>query len=204
MALTLLETAMLIANIIFLIIAIFLFVRLRKIGKKGEPEKKQQSEPADIKNITPSEFKPEKFEIKSQDIAPPEKPMAIAPEIQEKTGLKLEDELPEVKEKTAKKESKKKKAAKKVLEEVIEQAIKKETGAPSEKIPIPETKEEPEKKESKKKKPAKKEPEKVVEIKEESKAIPRKKAGQKEKALPHGEIAAKAEKKPSKKKIEKK
>ncbi len=201
MALT--EIILAIANVVFIIIAIFLFVRLRKIGKKGEPEKKQ---PEEIKTITPSEFKPEKFEIKSQDIVPPEKPAAIAPDIGAiKTELKLEDELPEVKEKTAKKESKKKKAAKKVLEEVIEQAIKKETGAPSEEILIPETKEEkPEKKESQKKKPAKKEPEKVVEIKGESKAIPRKKASQKEKALPQEEKAAKAEKKPSKKKIEKK
>ena len=183
-----------------------MIIRRRKTEKRSEPERQRQSEPEDFANFAPAKFEPDRFEIKAQDIAPPEKPAAIAPDIGAgKTEIKPEDELPEAMEKTAKKEIKKKKVAKKALEEAIEQAIKEETGAPSVKITISETEEaKPVKKGSKKKKPAKKEPEKVVEIKEESKAMPRKKTGQQEKALPQKEKAAKAEKKPSKKKIEKK
>ncbi len=145
-----------IANVVFIIIAIFLFMRLRKLRKECEPEKKQQ-ESAGTMDITPAEPKPESSGMKPQDITPPEKPMASAPDIgAEITQLKLEDELPEIKEMPVKRESKKKQAAKKIPEE---QAIKKEAGAPSEKIPTPETEEvKLEKKEVKRKKPSKKRP----------------------------------------------
>jgi hypothetical protein len=172
MALTLLETVMLIANVVFIIIAIFLFVRLRKMGKKVGTENKQQSELAGITDIAPEEFKPERFELKVQDIEHPEKTTATASDIfaeskigvQEKTELKLEDEPLEVKEKPGKKESKRRKTAKKEPEEAVAPAIKEEV--PSEKISVPEKtelkleeilpgeEEKPEKKASKKKKKA--------------------------------------------------
>lgn len=170
------EIILAIANVIFIIIAIFLFVRLRKMGKKVGTEKKQQSELAGITDITPEEFKPERFEPKVQDIAQPEKTTATASDIfaeseigvQEKTELKLEDVFPEVKEKPRKKESKRRKTAKKEPEEAVATAIKEVRGAPSEKISVPEKtelkleeilpveEEKPEKKERKKKRPAKK------------------------------------------------
>lgn len=152
MELTSIETILAIANVIFVIIAIFLFVRLRKTCKKGDTEAKQLPELADVTNITPDDFKPEIFGIRKQDIAPSEKPVETVSKVkigqEEKTALALEDELPEVEEKPVKKESKKKKAAKKILEEVIEEAIVKETGVQ------PEKEEKPEKKESMKKKAA--------------------------------------------------
>lgn len=118
---TLTETILAIANVVFIIIAIFLFVRLRKMGKKVGTENKQQSELADITGITPEEFKPERFELKVQDIAQPEKTTATASDIfaeseigvQEKTELKLEEILPGEEEKPEKKERKKKRPAKK-------------------------------------------------------------------------------------------
>ncbi|MFZ2410022.1 MAG: hypothetical protein WAW23_00460, partial [Candidatus Methanoperedens sp.] len=170
MELTSMETILAIANVIFVIIAILLFVRLRKTGKKGDTESKQLPEVADVTNITPDDFKSDIFGIQKQDIAPSEKPVKAVSKVkigqEEKTALVLEDELPEVEEKPAKKESKKKKAAKKILEEVIEEAIVKETGVRPEKAPTPEKEEKPEKKESIKKKPVKKEPEKADAIKE--------------------------------------
>ncbi len=126
MALT--ETIILaIANVILIIIAIFLFIRLRKLGKKGEPEIKQQPEP-EITTIPlqAAELKSEKLETKP-DVAPVAN---IGAETKigshEKAQLKLEDELPEIEEMPGKKASKKKKAAKKVPEEVIEKAVKEE------------------------------------------------------------------------------
>ncbi|MDP2844851.1 MAG: hypothetical protein Q8N79_02100, partial [Candidatus Methanoperedens sp.] len=111
------EIILAIANVVFIIIAIFLFVRLRKTGKKCDTETKQQPELADVTNITQDDFKPEMFGIRKQDIAPSEKPVEAVSKVKigrkEKTSLVLEDELSEVEEKPAKKESKKKKAAKK-------------------------------------------------------------------------------------------
>lgn len=171
MELTSTETILAIANVIFVIIAIFLFVRLRKNGK-SDTEKKQLLEMADISNITQDEFKPEMFGIQKQDIAPFGKPSEAVSDVktgrEEKNAFALEDELPEVEEKPEKKESKKKKAAKKILEEFIGEAIVKETGVQ------PEKEEKPEKKERKKKKPAKKEPEKTDAIKEKTVAPPEK------------------------------
>jgi hypothetical protein len=169
------EIILAIANVVFIIIAIFLFVRLRKMGKKVGTEKKQQSELAGITDITPEEFKPERFELKVQDIAQPEKTTATASDIfaeskigvQEKTEFKLEDVFPEVKEKPRKKESKRRKTAKKEPGEVVAPSIK-EVVVPSENITVPEKselkledilsrkEEKPEKKERKKKRPAKK------------------------------------------------
>ncbi len=176
MALTSAETILAILNVIFVIIAIFLFVRLRKTGKKDDTEIKQLPELESVTDITPNDFKSDIFGIKKQDIAPSEKPVEAVSKVKigqkEKTALALEDELPEVEEKPAKKESKKKKSSKKLLDEVIEKAIIKETGAPPEKILIPEKEEKPEIKESKKKKPAKKEPEKEAAIKEKAGSPP--------------------------------
>ena len=166
MELTSTETILAIANVIFVIIAIFLFVRLRKSGNKNNTGKKQVPELADIANISPGELKPEMFGLKKEDIASLGKPSEAVANAEtgrdEKSAFALEDELPEVEEKPAKKESKKKRAAKKRLGEVIEEAIVKETGVQ------PEKEEKPEKKESKKKKPAKKEPEKAGAIEEKT------------------------------------
>ncbi len=112
MALT--ETILAIANVILIIIAIFLFIRLRKLEKKGEPEIKQQPEP-EITTIPlqAPELKSEKLETQP-DVAPVAN-IGAEPKIgiQEKAQLKLEDELPEIEEMPGKKASKKKAAKKK-------------------------------------------------------------------------------------------
>lgn len=191
MALTLYEIILAIANVIFIIVAIILFIRLRKLGKKSEPEKAQKSGQGEITNIAAHvELKPEP-EIKLSGLTSPEKPSMtlsdIAPqpkiEAHEISGLKLEEELPEVLEKPVKKESKKRKLGKKIIEEAVEKAIQEETGAPSnptmpEKVEfkfeeaIPEAVEKPVKKGGKKKKPSEKEAEEAVEIKEKTEAPP--------------------------------
>lgn len=183
-----LEIIMLVANIVFIIVAVFLFIRLRKIGKKPEPEKKQQDELSGIANITPVEFNRERFGIEDREISDPEKTMAgdlkiTASEIDD---LKLEDEVPEIGETQATRKKRVKKEAKKAPEK----AKAKKAEAPPEKIEIPEKikfkfeekepeKEEgkPGKKEGKKKKPVKKEPA----AKKETKPAPGKKAGKKKK-----------------------
>ncbi len=58
------ETILAIVNIIFIIIAVFFLFRLRKSGKKIEPDKKHQPVPAETvtpspQDLTPLEFKPE-------------------------------------------------------------------------------------------------------------------------------------------------
>ena len=191
MALSPLEIIMLVANIVFIIIAIYLFIRLRKLGKKPEPKKKEQTEISGIANITPVEFNPERFGIEHKEIPIPEKTTGAGEEEKIEAGkiaeLKLEDELPEVEEAPRKKPAATKKEEKKVPEEVVTENPE----VPLEKIEIPEKiefkfeepepgKEEkkPEKKEIKKK-PVKKEPA----AKKETKPASRKKAGKKKKSL---------------------
>lgn len=189
MALTPYEIILAIANVIFIIVAIILFIRLRKLGKKSEPEKAQQSGQGKNTNIASSvKFKPEP-EIKTSGLTPPEKSSATLsdtvpePKIEahEISGLRLEEELPEVEEKPVKKENKKKKLGKKIIEQAVEKAIQEETGDPSkpEKIELKVEEatgavEKPVKKEGKKKKPSKKEVEEAIEIKEKTVAPPEK------------------------------
>ncbi len=172
MTLTLFETILLSADVILLIISIFLFIRLRKSGKKSEHEKKQEPLPEQTvslppQDLTPAEFKPERFDLMPEDIVPPGKTTAAVrtkPEIgfHERAELRLEDEPINAGKIPSKKETKKKKAAKKQPEEVIAHAVKEKT-APAVKPVITETKEEKTtKKEAKKEKPAKKEPKKAI------------------------------------------
>jgi hypothetical protein len=196
MALSPLEIIMLVANIVFIIIAVFLFIRLRKIEKKPEPEIKQQTELSGIADITPVEFNRERFGIEEKKIPEPEKTMEAGEEEKIEASkiaeLKLEDELPEVGEAPRKKRA----AAKKEEMKVPEETVVEKQEVPPEKIEIPEKiefkfeekepeKEEekiekkPEKKASKKKKPVKKEPA----AKMETKQAPRKKPAKKKKSL---------------------
>jgi type IV secretory pathway VirB10-like protein len=167
-----LDIIMLVANIVFIIIAVFLFIRLRKIEKKPEPEINQQTELSGITDITPVEFNRERFGIEDKEIPKPEKTSEAGEEekIEASTiaELKLEDELPEVEEKEA---PMKKRAAKKP-EKIEFKFEEKEPEKEEEK-----TEKKPEKKESKKKKPVKKEPA----AKKETKPAPGKKAGKKKK-----------------------
>ena len=190
MALSPLEIIMLVANIVFIIVAVFLFIRLRKLGKKPEPEIKQQAELSGIANITPGEFNRERFGMEEREISKPEKPIEAGEEEKIEAGkiaeLKLEDELPEVEEKEV---PMKKRAAKKREKKAPEETVIEKHEAPPEKIEIPEKiefkfeekepgkEEKPGKKESKKKKPVKKEPA----AKKETKPAPGKKAGKKKK-----------------------
>ncbi len=188
MGLSLLEIIMLIANVVFIIIAIFLFIRLRKLGKKPEPETKEQTELSGIANITPVEFDRERFGMGEREIPKPEKTMEEDAKIRasEIADLKLEDELPEIEEKEAPRKKRVKKEPKKNPEKAKAEKIE----VPPEKIEIPEKiefkfeepepekeEEKPDKKESKKKKPVKKEPA----AKKETKPAPTKKAGKKKK-----------------------
>ncbi len=163
MALSSLEIIMLIANIVLIIIAVFLFIRLRKIEKKPEPEIKQQTELSGIRDITPMEFNRERFGIGEREIPKPEKTMEAGEEekIEASTiaDLKLEDELPEIEEAPRKKRV----AAKKEEKKAPEEAVAEKPEVPPEKIEIPEKIEfkfeekEPEKEEEKtEKKPEKK------------------------------------------------
>lgn len=98
------ETILLVVNVIFAIIAVYLFLRLQKLTKKYDPDSKQQSsDNIDPQELTRDEFEPERFGIKAQDIAPINSIASDIPQpkivAQEMTGLKLEDELPEIKEK---------------------------------------------------------------------------------------------------------
>ncbi len=167
------EIILAIANVIFIIIAIFLFIRLRKSGKKTEPEKKQEHLPAQtvflpLQDLTPAEFKPERFDLMPEDIVAPRKPTAsvsMGPKIEfhEKTELMLEDEpINAEKEPIRKEAAAKKKVAKKELKKAIVSPVKVKT-SPAVKPVITETKEEkPVRKEAAKEKPAKKEPKKAI------------------------------------------
>lgn len=105
------EILLAIANVIFIIVAIFLFIRLRRTGKKGETEKKQ-SELSDIAEISPEQ---EGIEVRAEETKAPAT-----------TELRLEDVFPEAREaprkKAARKKTKKLKAAKK---EVAKKVAKK-------------------------------------------------------------------------------
>ncbi len=153
--LTPLTLALLISNIILLIIAVFLLIKCKKIGK----ELKKEGSLTGIADITPQEFKPERFELKPGDVLPSKTAPDSVPVtgIQVKAPLKLEDELPEVEVAPTRKISKKKRASKKESKGVAADVIKELTEITTEK------------KMSKKKKTPKKEPELVVKegVKEE-------------------------------------
>ncbi len=142
-----------------LIETILVSLRLRK-PKKTQPENLQGLDLAGIINA-PVEAKTASFEMKTQDIAPSEPLTTIPHAGAEKTGLKLEDELPEEKVekiparesekiKPAKKGSRKKKSGSKetVARRDKKTANKPEINATREIIPIPATEEaKPEKEE---------------------------------------------------------
>jgi hypothetical protein len=186
-----LEIITLAGIIVLIIIAIYLFIRLRKLGKKLEPEKKEQTGQSGIADIKPMEFDRERFGIGEREVPKPEKIMEASTEEKIEASkiaeLKLEDELSEVVEKEV---PKKKRAAKKEEKKVPEEAVVEKPEIPPEKIEIPEKiefkfeepepekeAEKPEKKEIKKKKPVKKEPA----TKKETKAAPRKKTDKRKK-----------------------
>lgn len=188
MALSPLEIIMLVANIVFIIIAVFLFIRLRNIQKKPEPEAKQQTELSGITDITPVEFSRERFGIEEKEIPEPEKTIE-AGEVEKIDAstiaeLKLEDELPEIEEKETPK--KKRAAAKKEEMKVPEETVVEKQEVPPEKIEIPEKIEfkfeekEPEIEEEKtEKKPEKKASKKKKTAKKDTKPAPKKKAKKK-------------------------
>lgn len=109
------EILLAIANVIFIIVAIFLFIRLRRTGKKGETEK-TQSELSDIAEISPEQ---EGIEVRAEETKAPAT-----------TELRLEDVFPEAREaprkKAARKKTKKVKAAKKEVAKKVAQKKPKE------------------------------------------------------------------------------
>ncbi|HEY9206844.1 MAG TPA: hypothetical protein VIO58_13095 [Candidatus Methanoperedens sp.] len=135
--------ALSITNIILLIIAVFLFMKCRKLGKKCDPKKEEKNSLAGIADINPKEFKPERFDLKPQDVIPVKtEPKTLnsgaVPEIsiQGKSPLKLEDELPELEEPPKKKSARKKKSVKKVPKVAVKEVAAKEAAAGTEVIPI--------------------------------------------------------------------
>ena len=185
MALTPLDITLLIADIVFIIIAIFLFIRLRKIEKH---ETKEQTDLSGIANITPVEFDRGRFGMEEREIPKPEKTMEEEAKIMASdiADLKLEDELPEIEEKEP---PRKRRAARKQEKKVSQEPVVEKQEASPEKIEIPEKIEfnveekEPEKEEEKpgKKESKKKKPVKEPEAKKETKPAPRKKPGRKKK-----------------------
>lgn len=138
-----LTVALSITNIILLIIAVFLFMKCRKLGKKCDPKKEEKNSLAGIADINPKEFKPERFDLKPQDVIPVKTETKIPdsmaiPEmtIHGKSPLKLEDELPEVEEPPRKKSARKKKPAKKETKTAAKEVAAKEVVTGIEKIPI--------------------------------------------------------------------
>ncbi len=117
------ETILAILNVIFVIIAIFLFVRLRKAGKKNDTEIKQLPELEGVTDITPNDFKPEIFGIQKQDIAPIEKPVEAVSKViigqKEKTALALEANCLKLRRSPQKKRVKRKKQPKKYLKKLL-------------------------------------------------------------------------------------
>jgi len=120
------ETLLAITNVILFIIAVFLFIRLRKLEKKGGSKKEQQPELAGIANIQPQESKPERFEIEAQAVMPPEKSVIG---IEQKIGTEIKLEQEPLGEKPRKKLGKKKKSVKKELGKAGEDVVKEETKA---------------------------------------------------------------------------
>ncbi len=157
--LDILTIALSISNVILFIIAAFLFMRCRKTGNKSEPKKGGSL--TGIADITPQEFKPERFELKPGDVLPAgtavSQPAPVAG-IQEKAPLKLEDELPEADVAPGRKISKKRKTSKKESKSTAADVIKELNEISTEK------------KISKKKKTPKKEPEFKEAVKEEKAA----------------------------------
>ncbi len=117
-----LEIILLIANIVFIIIAVFLFIQLRKIEKKPESEIKQQPGLSGNTAITPMEFNQERFGIEDRKIPEPEKiSEGDGRKIEASTvaDLKLKDEDPDVEEASRNKGVAAKQEETKVPEEVL-------------------------------------------------------------------------------------
>ena len=187
------ELLFLVANIALIVIAVFLFIRLRKLRKKSVSGKDKEHELSGIGELKPEEFKPERLGLKPEDIAPAKKTEEGMADKSAKTDeLKLEDELP-VKEEKAEVKPKKKPAAKKTVKKPV---AKKVTKKPAEvKAEVKE-----EKAEAKpKKKPAVKKPVKKPVAKKVTKKPAEVKAEVKEE-----KAEAKPKKKPAAKKTVKK
>ena len=89
------ELLFLVANIALIVIAVFLFIRLRKLRKKSVSEKDKEHELSGIGELKPEEFKPERLGLKPEDIAPAKKTEKGMADKSAKTDeLKLEEELP--------------------------------------------------------------------------------------------------------------
>ncbi len=132
-----------ITNIILLIIAIFLFMKCRKLGKKCDPKKEEKNSLAGIADINPKEFKPERFDLKPQDVIPvkteaktPNSGAVPEISIQGKSPLKLEDELPGVEEVPKKKSARRKKPVKKEPKVAVKEVAAKEALTGTEMIPV--------------------------------------------------------------------
>ncbi len=101
--LTSLEILLGTANLLLILIAVFLLIRIKRLEKKDE-QKEKRSELTGIADIKPEEFKLERFEI-NKNILQHEKngaeqPVSGLPEINQAEillmdSLKLEDDLPE-------------------------------------------------------------------------------------------------------------
>ncbi len=171
MDLTQRELLLVIANFILIVIAVFLFLQVRKTGKKSEPKKAEHSDLKGIADLAPEEFKPERFDLKPHDAVPAKTPgFGAVPKI-ETQDLKFEDDIQEIRSVVpVKKTSRKKKTAKKVPEIAAEGVMK-------EAAPV--------KKASRKTKAVKVEPEIVAQgvIKELSEIAPEKKTRRKKKTV---------------------
>ncbi len=171
MELTPRELLLLIANFILIVIAVFLFLQLRKTEKKSEPKKVEHPDLKGIADLKPEEFRPERFDLKPHDAVPTKIPGSGAVPKIEAQDLKFEDDIQEIRSVVpVKKTSRKKKTAKKIPEIAAEGVMK-------EAAPV--------KKASRKKKAVKVEPEVVAQgvIKELSEIAPEKKTKRKKKTV---------------------
>ncbi len=173
MELTTLDMILLTTNIVFIIISVFLFIRLRKIEKKSESEVKKQTELSGTTDITPVEFNRERFRIEESESPRPEKTIEAGDEEKIEASkiaeIKREDKISEVEENVASKTPEKIEIPEKIEFKFEEKEPEKEEEEKTEK--------EPEKKATKKKKPVKKEPS----AKQEPKPAPKKNSAKKKK-----------------------
>ena len=105
------ENLLILANLVLIIIAVFLLIRLRIANKKNEPEKEKKTELAGIADIKPGDFKLDRLDL-NKEILQQEKPGIIEdteelPEnpdtisingryvTPERNELELEDDAPE-------------------------------------------------------------------------------------------------------------
>ncbi|VVB92472.1 Uncharacterised protein [uncultured archaeon] len=171
MDLTQRELLLVIANFILIVIAVFLFLQLRKTGKKSESKKVEHSDLKGIADLAPEEFKPERFDLKPHDAVPAKTlGLGAVPKI-ETQDLKFEDDIQEIRSVVPVKKTSRKKNTAKKLPEITAEGVMKEAA--------------PVKKASRKKKAVKVEPEIVAQgvIKELSEIAPEKKTRRKKKTV---------------------